>query len=686
MPFFSRYSFFTSRFSFLIGFGLLVSTVVLGSQDSDKIEEYRQLKAQALSIFNKFQRLPLNQSDLSLAIETFSEPCSLPNPEQYRARALQARAEDYDRDWGLDIRGRLATNLVQNNADEDFVDDNDIGARSYVELSWDVLNEGFMGNTYRAKALYHEAELSRMQAEIQRITGEYRCRRHQWAKIFAGLSSQLLTLRLELMQSIYQVERRAYFKGWSQLDDLLVSEDELIRIRHELDYLHSATFLDEIINDPVNLPLIDIDMKRIAELIRNETSQTKITQLEKDILEYKEKARDNKRLRFFLRQGLINNDQFGKGNTSIGMFFKIPLTLDDEQALQHQLQEAESEAELNSWEKLVRVRYAYSQVRYQQKQVIKQYYRYQRALERLRRSMEDLLLGDERQLILALTQLKTTLDAAFELNEVKRELYWRVNEVFLLSHLQFQPEFLVLYPMDTGNNRARPWHRSLYLWSPGFNRMDNRNLLGFLQTKGIDQVLISAGKKTDHDKLTEFFKLADDTGLQTELIIGANEWVLPENHQRAALKAAIFAEKNLPLHLDIEPQVFDDFKQRQQFYLDNYLAMLSGIRKAVGMQQLTVAVPWNWSNATIYREISPLVDGVYIMLYGSRKLKTLTRRLQPLLQNIPTEKVVVVLRADDFENEWQLEQLMTELNQTAGISRFAIENFSRFFRLVSRTE
>lgn len=109
--------------------------------------------------------------------------------------------------------------------------------------------------------------------------------------------------------------------------------------------------------------------------------------------------------------------------------------------------------------------------------------------------------------------------------------------------------------------------------------------------------------------------------------------------------------------------------------------MLSAIRQEILSTELTVAVPLHWP-MEFYEQTAQLVDGVYIMAYGS-KSKTLIRRLRPIVQKLGKNKITVVLRVKDFEDEWELEKMMTEINQSLGINRFGFENFDSFFKLSS---
>jgi hypothetical protein len=81
-----------------------------------------------------------------------------------------------------------------------------------------------------------------------------------------------------------------------------------------------------------------------------------------------------------------------------------------------------------------------------------------------------------------------------------------------------------------------------------------------------------------------------------------------------------------------------------------------------------------------YEKVGQLADTVYIMSYGSEKSDTIIRRLKPVLGSLPSEKAVVVLRVDDFEDEWAMEGAMEQIYARTGIHRFAIHQFKTFLK------
>jgi hypothetical protein len=231
--------------------------------------------------------------------------------------------------------------------------------------------------------------------------------------------------------------------------------------------------------------------------------------------------------------------------------------------------------------------------------------------------------------------------------------------------------------------RARPGNRFLYIWSSAFNTADNQQLADFLTAKGIRRVLLSIGKKTNREKYQKFIHKAEKEGLRVEVILGRNSWIFPVDHDLAAREVLEAARLTGVVHLDIEPHTLPGFKAQRSVYLDNYINMLRVIRKKIPDKKLTVAVPHNWPES-VYRDIEGLVDAVYVMAYGRYSPAKLEEKLQPVMSVVPIGKLAVVLRVDDFDDEWAIERAFEKVSDNTGIRNFGLHQYKTFIKKVSR--
>lgn len=616
-------------------------------------------------------------SDQSMHFEQakliFSKSCDIKHPGNTQAQALNVEAQQLKSNHGISFRGGYTSdNLADQTGDPN----------AYLELSWDLWKQGYSGNRHHAQSLEHKASIANLRAQLAQQKLNFRCRSFSFNQTFSGLLSHLLTLKLALMEPVNKIEKRAYFKSWSYLDDLLVSDEDIRLLRQELEYLHSDPYRDSNLSQTTNLPVIDIDIKALVKLIRSDERLNKINSLEKQALAEKNKYRDNDRLRVFLRK------QFDVGNSNddgviAGVRFSIPLEKKRKLAEEYRLSHIDQQTELETWEKITRTRAAYQSLREQLQRTVKQQYRTLRSHERLRRTLIEKKYNQEVQIATAVSRLRSNLNANIELVRAKEELYRRVNQVFLIAGVNIQPSLLRLTSLQENSYRARQGERSIYLWSKGFNQYGNDKIFDFLKAKSINRVLLTAGQAVNREKMQRFIKEAISKQIKVESIIGPNKLFFKEHHQSAALAVEAATSLSDAIHLDIEPHTFPGYKQNKAAYLNQYIDMLRAIRKQSPDVTLTVAVPFHWPER-IYTALNTLVDRIYIMAYGSTKPDTIVRRLQPALNSLAPEKIVTVLRITDFSDEWEIEKMIATLQQRTGTQKFSLHTFRRFVDMAGK--
>ena len=656
----------------LLLWGAAVTTSVLAVETEQPLlpkngNEASRLWLQIQDIYDTVQKTSRGTDTLQPAVRLLSTSCDIRHPGYKLVQALQIEAQQAEEKKGFSFRGGYTSDNLADQTND---------ANAYLELSWDLWRQGLTEGRQRARTLSYQSSIASLRAEQAQQKLDFRCRRYAVGQTFSGLLSHLLTLKLSLMEPVYEIEKRAYFKNWSFLDDLLVSEQDILLLRQELEYLHSDPYRDTAIDKITNLPLIDVDIQAIIKKIREDNHQSKINTLEKRILAEKNNRREGDRLRLFVRK------QFDVGNRNdngvvAGFRFTIPLEKQRNQGEAFRLAYIDQQTRLQTWERITQTRAAYQSLREQMQRSIKQQYRYRRAHERVRRTLVEKKFDKEIQLASAVTRLRALLDAGIELVRAKEELYRRVNQVFLMANIEFKPSFVQLVSLSENNNRARTGERSIYLWSKGFNKFSNDQIFDFLEAKGIKRVLLTAGRAVNREKMQRFIKRARNKSLYIESIIGSNKFFFAENHPAAAIAVEVASTISDAVHLDIEPQTFPEYKKNKVNYLQQYLEMLRAIRKQSPDITLTVAVPFHWP-AEVYSELNKMVNRVYIMAYGSTKPETITRRLQPALKTMAAEKIVIALRVSDFADEWAIEKMMAALKQQTGIQKFGLHTFRTF--------
>jgi len=656
---------------------LFFSTVLSANELLDENVEQKEFWQLIQQLYSKLEQLPEASEEISLSHAIFTQTCDTPDSALYHAESLRAEAEALDSNWGVELRGRITSDAMQSDEDSTL-------SQGYVELSWNVLRHGLRQNSHNADILNKKAELLELQEKSNKIIRTQRCIGYKLDQAFAGYTSQILTLKLELLESIYPIERRAYFKSWNRFDDLVVTDSELKLARHELNFLHSSPYFDDALLKTQNPADIDIDMDALVLAIRENALPKQSTQLQKEILGQQQKAADDNQLRFFVRDNIIDDDSFEPAEVVVGLNFIIPFTIDSDKPVINSIRALDEQEKMRDWERLVKVRNAYQQVRFQQKQLIKQKARFLRAFERIRQTVAEINLSGESSLLpVAATRLRTALDAGYELIQVRQSLYIRVNQVFQAAGVEVDSKYIRLFDTEFAKNKSRVGTRSMYVWSAAFNKYSNQQMIDFMKAKGIGEVILSGSAKVDVNKFNDLITETEKSDLLVTTMIGANEWVFPEKHQQAAIRSAIAIEKSQRLHLDIEPHTMGGYKQHKQKYLMNYLSMIRAVRKAIGNRFLSVSVPVHWPE-DVYRQLAVEVDQVNVMAYGNTKVDKIFRKLQPIMKAVPQNKVVIALNMSDFSDAWHVENTMAELQKRTRIEHFSLHSFKSLLTFSSQ--
>ena len=608
----------------------------------------------------------------TLISKILTQSCEAPSPNSFLVKALKAEAKNKKSNNGLSVRGAYTSKSLS---------DNDGDSSAYLELSWDVLRQGYKENNRQAEALYRQAKIETLKGDMQRFDETYRCRRYQLNETFIGLQSNLVSLKLELMEPVYKVEKRAYFKGWSYLDELLVSEQDIRLAQQELKYLNTEPRYNEKLSESINPAVIDVDLQAVIKNIKQDERVAKLQALEKQSVSDRYQYRRNDKLRLFLRKEFDVGGNGSDNGVVAGLRFTIPIEKKNKQSLVFRLENLEEDVRLKNWQRIARTRAAYEELREQKTRVVKQQYRYLRSKERVRRVLVRKGLNEELELAAAVARVRSMFDAAIELVKAKEELYRRVNEVFLVSRVGYTPSLIKIDALQENNYRARSGERSIYIWSKTFNSTNNKTILDLLNAKSIKHVLLSVSKKIDRQKMADFVKQAELSEITIEAIVGSNNWFKPEQHGIASLVSMTRLELTGRIHLDIEPHTVDGYKRNKETYLNNYVSMLQRIRKEIGNGKLSVSVPTHWP-AGVYEKINQLVDKVYFMAYENKTTDVMIRRVKKVLANVDVNKAVVVLSVKDFDDEWDMEKVIHRLEQETGVEQFGFHQLRTYMKKV----
>ena len=611
------------------------------------------------------------------ALRLLRVDCDLPDPSPLRARALRLAARDVAGDRGLELRGGYTSGPLEHS--------NDSGDAS-LELSWELLNEGYRESKLQAEQLEQRAQIAQIDGQFEAHRRNYRCRWARLSGLFSTLHGELLQAQLELLRPVFEIERRAYFLSWSLLDDYLVSEAELNATLDRLRALNSQPDHDAPSWLRSMPPPVTVDLELLLDSVRADPRSAEVTRLQQGLIaSERQERRDKRRLRLFLRKEFDFEEPGDSDDLVAGVRFRVPLyrVSDESLAMRQQALELDHAGEL--WERIAQTKTRHVELQEQATRVIEQHYRYLRARERLRQT---LVVGDlegHAELVLMLTRLRSAQAAAIEHLGAVEELYQRVNEVFLAAGIAFDKAYLQpLFPQP-GLERSRAGQRHVYIWSSTLARLNDRRLVAFLQAKAVSQVLLSASGQTDAERFASTARRLAAGGIATQPMVGGADWATDAKRERAVATAVVLAERYGGVHLDVEPHTLDDYRANSDQRLSEYIEMLEAIRAGILDRELSVSVPLHWPRP-VYQRIAELADQVYLMAYEFKDLDQLQRRVGRLMPLFDQQQMVVALRIKDFENEWAMESTIDHLYSELGANTFALHPLGDYLRLSGRAQ
>ncbi|GHE88307.1 hypothetical protein [Thalassotalea profundi] len=402
-------------------------------------------------------------SDVS---QILSSKCNIDWTNRYEVAALEAQASALDNTYGLEFRAGYTSQNIEHSINDD-------DGSTYMELSWDVLRNGLRENQYKATDLKRQAAIQTLSGKVKKQTLDYQCRRYRIGTHFEGMEAYLNLLKLEFMEAIYQVENKAYFSGESYLDELLISEEDIILARQNLERLHNSPFEYKNPDTLVNPPVINVDLNALMKAIEDNKEYLQIRQLKslqlQDESQYNESFLNGSRFRLFVRKE-YDIARTGQDELVAGMRFQIPIVFGRSgNQTESKLNQLENDLNHELWEIKVRTQAAYQSLQEQLERTTKQQYRLMRANEKMRRIESYLAMKKPLDIAAVNVRLRNYIDSAIELIQAKEELYRRVNEMFLVSRISYNPRFIKINTLNETTYRARSGERSAYLWSDDFN-------------------------------------------------------------------------------------------------------------------------------------------------------------------------------------------------------------------------
>jgi len=551
--------------------------------------------------------------------------------------------------------------------------------RATLGFTFDLLDEGYLKERSRREIAARELEIRRLTEEISDLQAQLQCRDHILIKYFDILKRDILAQRQELLEEYYHLLRQDYFAGAILLDDLLRVEYELNENRERIAAYESLVHVTGEEMFPFNLhqhpPYYKIDLPALLAAIDADPRYERVAAAREEIVDERYNRLLDTELELYATPAYHEKYSGAEyANTQMGLRFTVPLwsRSERERELEH-LKARLEQRKLRRFRHL-EARRLFNSYGEKYKDAIEMEYKRQIAAERLRRDLLELqrnpTMENSRQALFHLIELE---DVAFEAVSVQEGLYRRILHLLSVTGVGYREGFLQPADILKGLDRSRSGHRSLYVWSQTFNGHANEFLLDLMETKAVDRAIVSFGARTDRAKLERFVREAERRGLEVSLMASATEWLDPDRRDRLRR----FLERARPLtplvHLDIEPQVRPDYRERKAALWRQYREMLQAAVAAKRWdQQIGISVPLHLDEADI-EALGRLADRMYVMAYGITDPVRLKHRLAPFLRPMRAT-VVVALRPDDFASELDMERFIQHLLNIAPIQDVALHD------------
>ncbi|MCG8467220.1 MAG: hypothetical protein MJB57_03290 [Gemmatimonadetes bacterium] len=607
--------------------------------------------------------------------ETGEYRCGAPaSPEEARAAALRAESRALRSNPAVDFEASARTSGTGGDLGL-----NDEGG-TYAGLSWNLLSDGWRENRLRgalleARAQMAEEDGARAMAEIQ-----IRCVIRELEGRFAPLRLRLARLERETLTELADLKREAYFRGVIRLDELLETDRELERLTRRAGYL--AAIVDGLAADASVErfpPVVRLDFDGLLERLAARDAADAMTVLETRALELEDRLEGRTRLRVFARYELENRTNGGEG-VSLGMRVQVPLFGADAQAGQDAAIEGVRRRNvLESATRRAEVIAMRRDVEEQVSAAIREHYRYLAAREGARRALSALSVGAaEASVPVATSRVQVLLAVSQERAQTLQLLYERIGRAFAGAQLPMDPSLLEVIDLDEAERRGRLGRRTLYLRSDAFEDADVASVLAFARAKGIESLAVSAERTSGDIGLDALVARARAQGIAVERVLSANEWVDPQNHDRALERIGALESVAGGLQLDIEPDALREHEDDPSGLRASYLALIDRVRAALSADRtLSVSVPLGWPEAT-YRSLGEQAERVYLMAYGDMDIENRLERARRAVASLPTERVVIALRASDFDDEWEMERTVQAFHAALGVEGFAVHDYRQY--------
>jgi len=568
-------------------------------------------------------------------------------------------------------------------------------SRISTGLSIELLSGGILGNKRKARGLENEISINNLLERKSTKQENYSFHYNHLIYSFNLAKESLLIDRIAMIEEFLKIASKLVYVRSISWEEVLQLKSELAAQYKALERIQNYNQAFKRINEsvalePINaitLPVLNISLDKLYNSSLTDSLNKKILAIESEQLANEFNQNRDLRLKAEVGYNAIAGGSQGGTRTyaSFGLSFTAPLF---KNSRDKKIQKAKLNIKSSARNREVRtIQNELTNLYYEYQYGIKQYIAFEGKTaviqEKLRKDANSQFLGNEEtKSIATLKRLNELKAVELEMVEIKQVLYLNLLKMFSLSDVSTITDFTTprTHPFSTKKNKDQ---RSIYLWSNTMREIGGNFLLKYLVNNQIDRVMLSSG--IEKDTSDTFLKEASIEGMSVFKLIGENSYIT--KGFTSSLKASIESLNILydGVHLDIEPQALPGWEENKMVYTKSLIELLMKAKGSLSPdKKLSVSVP-SFLPASLLEELFNVADEVVIMVYGKTTIDFIQRKIIEEMSVSQPEKLTIALRASDFNDRIQLEELIADLMAKTLIKRFVIQDLGDMITLDQNT-
>ncbi|MCX6296512.1 MAG: hypothetical protein NTX97_10675 [Bacteroidetes bacterium] len=568
--------------------------------------------------------------------------------------------------------------------------------RLQAGLDWNILSDGLVNNRYKEQILKNENIINSLKPITKLNGNDFITVSHKIIYSFNIQKIKLLQKRQQIIDDKISIANELYLlKHLPRLDLLQIMQQQVDIASMDQIYKSYNDQLSLQINESTLpkkvLPLFDVDISKAFSFSENNSMNDSILKLEIENLELAHKPLSDVRLNTQLRYNyydLSKTTNVSKSFISAGLGLAVPIPLGikankevisaQAKLLEYQQKENASTGERDLLNTFYEFRYKLKQYNnfFEKRKKYEELIRIERVKEKF---------GDfEFNPLSALNLLDELLAVDIEMLDLQQDMYLQLLDINSKIPGSEVSAFIKPYSSDTMKVVREKTEKAMYIWSEAQIKYTPEYIEEYLRLNKISTAIISLKKDNSNktEALNLFSKLASK-GIRSELLVGNNKLLSSKDPSIYfdSLTNGLDLTMISAIHLDVEPHVLNDYDTNKEKYLNQYIDLLKKTKLYCAQKglKLCVSIPVFYPEVTL-KEIYAQADLVYLMAYEHPNAGFIIKKVKEEFA-IDADKTIIALRAKDFKNRMECEQLIKELNTTLNATKFALHDLETFVKL-----